>query len=128
MRRALAMVAAAALLGLGVCGGAIAQPRASSVPFSAVQASGSEFHINLSRGRVQPGKLRLEFVNYGQDVHDLAIRRIGSTATHNLGRVQPGDRAIGRYTVRSGTYKLWCTISNHRALGMSAVIKVRKSS
>jgi plastocyanin len=122
------MFCAAGMLALGVCGGAAARPEAHASTFSAVQASGAEFHINLSRGKIAPGKLRLEFVNYGEDDHDLAIRRVGTSSTRNFGVVHPGDLAVKRFKVRRGTYKLWCTLSNHRSLGMSAVLKVRKSS
>jgi plastocyanin len=128
MRRALTMVCVAAMLALGICAGALAGPHSRASTFSAVQASGAEFHINLSRGKIQPGKLRLEFVNYGEDDHDLAVRRVGTSLVRNLGTTHPGDRAVKRFKVRRGTYKLWCTLSNHRSLGMSATLKVRKSS
>ncbi|MBJ7353820.1 MAG: hypothetical protein JHC98_03260 [Thermoleophilaceae bacterium] len=95
---------------------------------SAVQASGSEFRIGLSRNQVAPSRLRLEFVNYGEDDHDLAVRRVGTSLVRNLGTTRPGDRAVKRFTVRRGTYLLWCTLSDHRARGMKATLKVRKSS
>jgi plastocyanin len=93
---------------------------------SAVQASGSEYRIALSRSSIRQGRVRLEFVNYGEDVHDLAIRRIGSKRQSNVGETRPGDRRVGRYRVRRGTYLLWCTISDHRARGMRATLKVRR--
>ena len=108
-------------LGLGYGGAALA----GSKNFSAVQASGSEFRVNLSRGKVKPGKLRLEFVNYGEDDHDLAVRRIGTSTVRNVGLTRPGDRSVDRFNVKRGTYLLWCTISDHRARGMSARLKVR---
>jgi plastocyanin len=130
MRRALTLFSAAGLLALGVCGGAMAQPGAhsSAAARSAVQATGAEFHITLSRGKVAPSKLRLEFVNFGEDDHDLAVQRVGSTATHYFGVVHPGDRSVERFRVRKGTYKLWCTLSDHRARGMSATLRVKKKS
>jgi plastocyanin len=121
---------AAAVLALGVAGGALAAPHksASASASSAVQASGSEFRITLSRGQVKPSKLRLEFVNYGEDEHDLAVRRVGTSLVRNLGTTQPGDRAIKRFKVRAGTYLMWCTISDHRARGMKTSLKVRKNA
>jgi plastocyanin len=119
MRRALGVLAGAAALALGISGGAWA------TSFSAVQATGTEYHISLSRAKIKPGRLRLEFVNYGQDDHDLAIRRVGSSSTHNLGTTHPGDRAVGRFKVRAGTYTLWCTLADHRARGMKATLRVR---
>lgn len=119
--RALSMILlAATALTIGVAGSALAK-----ASFSAVQASGSEYRINLSRGKIKPGKLRLEFVNFGEDDHDLVVQRKGQSFTRNLGVTRPGERAVDRFNVRKGTYQLWCSISDHRARGMSATLKVR---
>lgn len=112
-------------LALGITGGSIAN--AGSTPSSAVQASGSEFRINLSRSSVKPSKLRLEFANYGEDDHDLAVRRVGTSLVRNLGTTRPGERSVERFKVRKGTYLLWCTLSDHRQRGMKATLKVKKS-
>jgi plastocyanin len=112
-----------ATLALGVGVAAAAAPAAST---SAVQASGSEYAIGLSRSAVKPGKLRLEFVNFGEDDHDLAIRRVGATNVTYLSEVRPGERTVKRMRVKKGTYLLWCTISDHRSRGMRATLKVRK--
>lgn len=121
MRPVATALIASFALAAGVAGSALAK----STPFSAVQASGKEFSITLSRGKIKPGKLRLEFVNYGEDVHDLAVQRSGHGFTRNLGNTLPGERSVERFKVRKGTYKLWCTISDHRSRGMSATLKVR---
>lgn len=127
--RAWILTAIAALtLGAGFSASfASAGPHASAAKTSAVQATGREFRIGLSRTRIEPGKLRLEFVNFGEDDHDLALRRVGTSRVNNVGLTHPGGRSVGRYKVKSGTYTLWCTISNHRALGMRATLKVRKA-
>lgn len=129
MRRAIQTALVAGALSLGVVGGALASSETaakSATPSSAVQASGTEFRIALSRSKVVPSKLRLEFVNYGEDDHDLAVRRVGTTLVRNLGTTKPGERAVKRFKVRKGTYMLWCTLADHRALGMKATLKVRK--
>jgi plastocyanin len=133
MRRIAQSLLVAGVLSLGVVGGALAasepdRAATSATKKSAVQASGKEFSINLSRGKVEPSKLRLEFVNFGEDDHDLAVRRVGTSLVRNLGTTRPGERAVKRFKVRKGTYLMWCTIGNHRTLGMSAKLKVRKAS
>ncbi|MGH2960064.1 MAG: hypothetical protein ACRDKE_10700 [Solirubrobacterales bacterium] len=129
MRRAVQIATVAAALSLGIVGGALASSGASSAtPTSAVQASGTEFRINLSRSKVEPSKLRLEFVNFGEDDHDLAVRRVGTDLVRNLGTTRPGERSVKRFKVRKGTYMMWCTLGDHRALGMKATLKVRKKS
>lgn len=131
MRRAAQTALVAAAISLGLVGGALASSdtaTTSATPTSAVQASGTEFRIALSRSKVVPSKLRLEFVNYGEDDHDLAVRRVGTTLVRNLGTTRPGERAVERFKVRKGTYMLWCTLGDHRALGMKATLKVRPKS
>jgi plastocyanin len=132
MRRCGKSVVIAGMLLLGLAVGAFANPTAVTTSAkkqktSAVQASGSEFRIGLSRSRVAPSKLRLEFVNYGEDDHDLAVRRVGTSTVRNLGEVHPGQRAVERFKVRRGTYLLWCTFSDHRERGMKATLRVRTS-
>ena len=128
MRRVVQIGLVAAALSIGLVGGALAASdtvKASKTPSSAVQASGTEFRIALSRSKVVPSKLRLEFVNYGEDDHDLAVRRVGTTLVRNLGTTLPGERVVERFKVRKGTYMMWCTLSDHRARGMKATLKVR---
>ncbi|MGK2879198.1 MAG: hypothetical protein ACSLFF_11595 [Solirubrobacterales bacterium] len=117
----------ASVLAIGVAGGALAgDAGTAATPRSAVQATGAEFRISLSRNRVEPSRLRLEFINFGEDEHDLAVRRVGTSNVRNLGTVLPGERAVDRFNVRRGTYLMWCTLSDHRARGMKASLKVRK--
>jgi plastocyanin len=133
MRRFAKISLVAGVLALGVTGGALActnsgstDKTGKSAASSAVQASGTEFRISLSRGKVAPSKLRLEFVNYGEDDHDLAVRRVGTTLVRNLGTTLPGERSVKRFKVRAGTYLMWCTLADHRAKGMKATLKVRE--
>jgi plastocyanin len=121
------VVALAALLTGALAASAFAGPPARSSASSAVQATGSEFRIGLSRGKVKAGTLRVEFVNFGEDDHDLAIKRAGTSKVIALPTVHPGERGTTRFRVRRGTYLLWCTISDHKARGMHARLKVVSS-
>lgn len=116
-----ALIAALASLGAADRRGGAAVARQT-----AVQAQGSEFRIGLSRTQIKPGRLRLEFINYGEDIHDLAIRKAGGKKVHNVGATKPGERSVGRYSVRRGSYLLWCTIADHRARGMRATLRVKR--
>ena len=85
-----------------------------------------EFHLLLSRQTVKAGHVVIELVNRGQDVHDLRLRRIGGTQTYALPTTSSGTRATLDARLRSGRYRLWCSIADHRARGMSAVLRVRR--
>jgi uncharacterized cupredoxin-like copper-binding protein len=90
-----------------------------------VQVSAAEFSFAVSRTAVRKGPVILQVVNYGEDDHDLAVRRIGGGRTYRTSIVHPGD--VGDLEVRltAGRYNLWCTLADHRRRGMEATLVVR---
>ena len=52
--------------------------------------SADEFRLTLSRASIRRGPAIVELVNYGEDDHDLALRRVGGTRTYRIGLVHPG--------------------------------------
>jgi hypothetical protein len=91
-----------------------------------VQVSADEFRYALSRQAIQAGPAILELVNYGEDVHDLRVRRSGGTRTYRIGRVPPGE--VGELGARflPGRFTLWCSVADHRKRGMVARLVVRR--
>jgi uncharacterized cupredoxin-like copper-binding protein len=87
--------------------------------------SATEYHLTLSRPLVKAGVLEIELQNDGQDPHDLRMRRVGGTHTFSLPLTQPGKRRTLALQVRPGRYRLWCSIANHRTLGMQTLLRVR---
>ena len=85
-----------------------------------------EFSLTLSRQRLKVGPAIVELVNFGEDAHDLRLRRVGATRIRAIATVQPGGHAALRTRLVPGRYVLWCSIANHRALGMRALLVVRK--
>ena len=84
-----------------------------------------EFRFSLSRTAVKRGPAVIELDNFGEDIHDLRLRRIGGTRTYGLPATKPGGRAELDVTLRPGTYRLWCSIADHRRRGMFASFRVR---
>jgi hypothetical protein len=84
-----------------------------------------EFHLLLSRTAVTHGHVVIELDNRGQDVHDLRLRRIGGTVTYSLPATSAGARTSLEARLRSGRYRLWCSIADHAARGMVATLRVR---
>ena len=68
----------------------------------------------------------MQLVNYGEDEHDLRLRRTGGTRTYRIGTVRPGG--LGELEARflPGRFTLWCSLADHRKRGMSATLVVRK--
>jgi plastocyanin len=122
--RALAVAAAlAAVLVLGP-----GQAGAKTYP-SRVQVTAKEFWYALAPGRtVKAGPAVIQFVNYGQDPHDMQLQRVGTKKVLSVPTVQPGGHYDLKVTLTPGRYLLWCSIANHRRLGMQAtlIVKARK--
>jgi hypothetical protein len=103
-----------------------APPTVSAQPAPArVQVSAAEFSFAVSRTAVRKGQAILQLVNYGEDDHDLAVRRIGGGRTHRTRIVHPGDVGELDVTLSAGRYTLWCTLADHRLRGMEAILVVR---
>jgi plastocyanin len=92
-----------------------------------VQVTALEFEYRLSRLSVRQGPALIELVNYGEDEHDLVVRRVGGRRTWRLRKILPGSRATLSIRLRPGTYRLWCEVADHRARGMRATLRVRRS-
>ena len=58
---------------------------------SRVQVVGREYSFSLSRVRVHSGTAVIELANFGQDLHDLRVQRIGSKHVAGLGVVREDD-------------------------------------
>ncbi len=113
-------------LALVPCLVAAALVHASSPPPARVQLVAREFSFTLSRLHVHAGTAVIELDNFGQDPHDLRVQRIGARHIAGLGVVSPGQR--GDLTVRlaPGRYSFWCSIANHRKLGMQTTLVVTR--
>ena len=118
MRSAVAAFAAVAFLAA-----AAAAPAGTPAP-ARVQVVAKEFYFVLSRHSVVAGPAIVQLVDFGEDPHDLRLQRIGGTRVFTTPQVQPGGRHDLSLTLRSGRYRLWCSIANHRQLGMQAVLTV----
>jgi len=91
-----------------------------------VQVVAREYSFALSRLHVKAGSAVIELANFGQDPHDLRLQRVGARHVAGLGVVAPGQRADLSLRLAPGRYSLWCSIANHRQLGMHAVLVVTR--
>ena len=91
-----------------------------------VQVVAREFSLALSRPTIKAGTAIIELANFGEDAHDLRLQRAGGTKIYGWPVAQSGaveDRAL---RLVPGRYRLWCSIANHRALGMVATLLVKR--
>ncbi len=84
-----------------------------------------EFRFSLSRTALRQGPAIIELANFGEDVHDFRLRRVGGWKTYGVAQTKPGERRELDLRLRPGVYRLWCSVADHRARGMYARFRVR---
>jgi plastocyanin len=105
--------------------GAIALGAGGNAQALRAQVVAREFSFQLSRTQLSSGLATIELANFGEDAHDLRVQRIGATHIAGTPVVQAGGRAELTLKLRPGRYRYWCSLANHRALGMRGVLVVR---
>jgi plastocyanin len=113
-----------ALVAVAAVATGLAHPSATAP--SRLQVVAREYSFGLSRLHVKAGPAVIELANFGQDPHDLRVQRAGARHIAGLGVVAPGTR--GELTVKlvPGRYSFWCSVANHRQLGMRATLIVTR--
>ena len=91
-----------------------------------VQVGADEFGYTLSRASLKAGPAIVQRANFGEDEHDLRLRRIGGTKVYRLGTVAPGDVRELEARFLPGRFRLWCSLADHRARGMRATLLVKE--
>jgi hypothetical protein len=120
------------LAGLGACGlafvGIALAPAHGATPGpTRVLVRAEEYDLLLSRLKVNPGEAIVQLYNAGEDSHDLQIQRIGDSEPLSIGELPPGDVGdLALHLRRDSRYVMWCSLANHRELGMEASLRVRR--
>jgi plastocyanin len=102
----------------------VAAPASATVAPARVQLSAQEFSYALSRRSVVAGPAIVELYNLGEDPHDLRMQRMGGGRLWKTPLIFPGKYYDLNATLVPGRYRLWCSVANHRQLGMTAVLTV----
>lgn len=91
-----------------------------------VTAEDSEaFRFVLSRPTVPAGKVIIEFVNHGQDEHNLnAVEPSEGTVEGSIPNTAPNAHPTLTLNLRPGSYTLFCSLPEHEAKGMKATLTV----
>ncbi len=84
-----------------------------------VQATESEFKIELSSTELKAGKVTFDVKNAGKIPHDLAIKGGEKTKL-----IDAGGTAQLTVTLKPGKYHLYCSVPGHEAAGMKVDITV----
>jgi hypothetical protein len=94
-----------------------------------VLVRGVEYDLTLSKAKLRPGRVIVQFLNDGEDPHDLRLRRVDVPGAPEfvVGELAPGDlESLDTRLHRRSTYTLWCSLADHRGRGMEATLRTKK--
>ena len=101
------------------------QPLGAQPP-TAVGVGEREWRISLYRSKVPAGRVKFNVRNFGEDGHDLSVRKRGGKVLKSLPELDPGGTGTLRVRLRKpGRYVVFCSLADHEARGMRAVLRVK---
>jgi len=83
-----------------------------------------EYSVFPTHDPVAAGSVEFDVSNFGQDDHNLTIARDGIAVAQSA-IVHPGAEQTLVATLAPGTYKLYCSLYDHDALGMHATLVIQ---
>jgi plastocyanin len=136
---------AVALAALTACGGGSSGSASSASSTTAAQSSAAagassaastvgqdgtltakeaDFSIDLGTTSLKAGPYLVKVDNTGNATHDLVVEQNGSKIA-GTSPISPGQSASLSVTLKPGTYVFYCSIGNHRAMGMETDVTVQ---
>jgi plastocyanin len=89
----------------------------------ALTATETNFTISLDEDHLKAGHYAITVVNDGNATHNLAVEEDGKTeATSDS--IGPGESTTLTVDLDAGKYTFYCSIGNHRAMGMEIDVTV----
>jgi plastocyanin len=88
-----------------------------------ITATEADFSISLDEDNLSAGTYEIEVANDGSATHDLVVERDGDDVA-GTDKIAPGDSATLSVTLEPGEYVFYCSIGNHRAMGMELTVQV----
>ncbi len=107
-----------------------ASPTQSPTPSSAAAAAMSlratevEFAIELPSTELTAGSYTIEVVNEGDGTHDLVVVDASGAEVAASETFGPGQSGTVEVTLQPGEYVFYCSIGNHRQMGMEVAVTV----
>lgn len=90
-----------------------------------VQVTAVEYSFTLSRATVPAGKVVFEFVNDGQDEHNLNVGSGEGEVVSSFANTPSKGVHDETVEMRAGTYTMFCSLPEHEQKGMKATLTVQ---
>jgi len=94
-----------------------------SAEAEAITATEKDFSISLDEDTLKAGSHAITVVNNGSATHDLAVEKDGTTMAKS-DKIGPGGSTTLTVDLEPGKYVFYCSIGNHRAMGMEINVQV----
>jgi plastocyanin len=89
----------------------------------AITATEADFSISLDEDSLTAGTYEITVVNEGGATHDLVVEQDGEDIAES-GDIAPDDSATFTVALEPGEYVFYCSIGNHRQMGMELTVQV----
>jgi plastocyanin len=94
-----------------------------SAQTQSITATEADFSIALGKDSLPAGTYDITVVNDGHATHDLVVERNGADVAAS-DTIAPGASTTVNVALEPGTYVFYCSIGNHRAMGMELTVTV----
>ena len=86
-------------------------------------ATEADFSIDLGTKTLKAGPYLVKVDNQGQATHDLVVEQNGAGIA-GTDKIAPGSSGSLSVTLKPGSYVFYCSIGNHRSMGMQVTVTV----
>ena len=95
----------------------------TSAETQSITATEADFSISLDQDTLPAGTYDIEVVNDGKATHDLVVQRDGADVASS-DTIAPGQSTTVSVALEPGEYVFYCSIGNHRTMGMALTVTV----
>jgi uncharacterized cupredoxin-like copper-binding protein len=97
----------------------------SQAPYAAIlQATEVDFAIELPERQLTAGSYTIEVANEGTASHDLVVEDASGMEVAASELIAPGQSGAVEVTLQPGEYVFYCSVGNHRDMGMEVSVTV----
>ena len=89
-----------------------------------ITATEADFSISLDQDTLAAGSYTVQVVNDGNATHDLVVEQGGNDIAKS-DSIGPGDTTTLTVDLKPGQYVFYCSIGNHRSMGMEKTVTVQ---
>ena len=103
--------------------GSAAGTPAEGTDSQTLTATEGEMYIEVSSGDLSAGSYTIEVLNEGTATHDFVVERDGEEVAAT-DTIAPGSSTTLEVDLEPGEYVFYCSIANHRDMGMEVTVTV----